>query len=132
MFVFGGTTAEGNVNELWCLDLNSNNWTLVPSNSAKLPAPRFTHVSMYDSLLNRMLVWSGQGSSLFNDVWAFNFNDSTWLELFPDGNVNGSPLKRYGTATVFDPLNRNIINFAGFTTAGRFDDTWSFKVDFRT
>ncbi len=129
MFVFGGTTSSGNVNELWCLDLNLNNWSLVPSNSAQLPAPRATHVCMYDSLLNRMLVWSGQGSALFNDVWAFNFNDSTWIELFPDGNITGAPLKRYGTATVYDPLNRNIINFAGFTTAGRFDDTWSFNVD---
>ncbi|MEP7263312.1 MAG: kelch repeat-containing protein [Bacteroidota bacterium] len=129
MFVFGGNTAAGNVNELWCLDLNSNNWSLVPTNSAQLPAPRYTHVSMYDSLLNRMLIWSGQGSALYNDVWAFNFNDSTWTELFADGNVAGAPLKRYGTATVFDPLNRNIINFAGFTTAGRFDDTWSFKLD---
>lgn len=129
MFVFGGVTANGNSNELWCLDLTSNLWTLVTSPSIQTPAPRFSHICMYDSLMNRMLVWSGQGSALFNDVWAFNFSDSTWVELFPDGNVAAAPLKRYGTATVFDPLNRNIVNFAGFTTSGRFDDTWSFQVD---
>ncbi len=129
MIVFGGITSAGNVNEVWSLDLNSNAWSLIPPTSAQAPAPRATHICMYDSLLNRMLVWSGQGSQLYNDVWAFNFSDSTWQELFTDGNVIGAPLKRYGTATIFDPLNRNMINFAGFTTSGRFDDTWAFDVD---
>lgn len=128
MYVFGGITAGGNVNELWELDLNSNRWSLVPTTSALLPAPRATHICMYDSLQNRMLVWSGQGSVLYNDIWAFNFDDNTWTELFADGNVFGAPLKRYGTATVFDPINRNVVNFAGFTTSGRFEDTWRFNV----
>lgn len=132
LFVFGGVTGIGNTNELWCLDLSSKTWTTIPSPSIDLPAPRFTHVCMFDSLQNRMLLWSGQGDVLYNDVWAFNFKDSTWQKLFEDGNVSGAPLKRYGTATVFDPKNRNLINFAGFTTAGRFDDTWSFKVDSKT
>lgn len=129
IYVFGGSTSAGKVNELWSLDLSSNNWTLIPSKSSKLPSVRYTHVAMYDTILDRMIIWSGQGADLYNDIWAFNFNDSTWQELFADGNVSGAPLKRYGTATVFDPAKRNIINFAGFTTSGRFDDTWSFNVD---
>ena len=129
MIVFGGITASGTVNEIWSLDLNTNEWSVIPTTSTRTPDPRFTHISMFDSLSNRMLVWSGNGNTLFNDIWAFNFNDSSWQELFPDGNVSGAPLKRYGVASVFDPLNRNIISFAGFTTSGRFDDTWSFSVD---
>ena len=129
MIVFGGITASGNVNEIWSLDLNTNEWSVIPTTSTQTPDPRSTHISMFDSLSNQMLVWSGNGNTLFNDVWVFNFNDSTWQELFPDGNVSGAPLKRYGVASVFDPLNRNIISFAGFTTSGRFDDTWSFNVD---
>ena len=129
MIVFGGVTASGPVNDIWSLDLNTNQWSVIPTTSTLLPDPRYTHVSMFDSISNRMLVWSGNGNTLYNDIWAFNFNDSTWQELFPDGNVSGAPLKRYGVASVFDPLNRNIISFAGFTTSGRFDDTWSFNVD---
>lgn len=129
IYVFGGSTSGGKVNELWSLDLNSNNWMLIPSKSSKSPVARYTQVAMYDSIMDRMLIWSGQGAALYNDVWAFNFNDSTWQELFADGNVSGAPLKRYGTATIFDPIKRDIINFAGFTTSGRFDDTWSFNVD---
>jgi hypothetical protein len=33
---------------------------------------------------------------------------------------------RYGTAAVFDPLDGSLVTFAGFTTQGRFDDTWRF------
>ena len=132
LFVFGGVTDTGNTNELWSLDLNSKIWTQISSPSVDLPDPRFTHVCMFDSVQNRILVWSGQGDVLYNDIWAFHLNDSTWENLFKDGNVNGAPLKRYGTATVFDPEKRNIINFAGFTTSGRFDDTWSFQVDNKT
>jgi hypothetical protein len=30
---------------------------------------------------------------------------------------------------VFDPVNRHFVTFAGFTTSGRFEDTWTFNVD---
>jgi hypothetical protein len=94
-----------------------------------MPSPRFSHNAMYDSAQHRMLIWSGQGAELYNDVWAFNLTTYTWQELWHDGNVSGAPLKRYGTAAVFDPLTRRLVNFAGFTTSGRFDDTWTFDVD---
>lgn len=129
MLVFGGSTSGGNVNDLWSLNLNTNVWSVIPPAPGQMPASRSTHVCMMDSLSNRMLMWSGIGNVLYNDVWAFNLNDSTWEELFPDGNVSGAPFKRYGVASVFDPLNRKLISFAGFTTSGRFDDTWAFNVD---
>jgi hypothetical protein len=130
MVVFGGITSIGYVDEIWRLNLNTNTWSLIPHKSVQAPEPRGTHICMYDSIMNRLLIWSGINSNkTLNDVWAFNFTDSTWTELFPDGNISGAPLKRYGTATIFDPVNRNIINFAGFTTSGRFDDTWEFDVD---
>lgn len=79
--------------------------------------------------MNRMLIWSGQGVELYNDVWAFDLNSNSWQKLWSDGNVPDAPLKRYGTGAVFDPVNRRIVNFAGFTTSGRFEDTWYFQVD---
>ncbi len=131
MVLFGGNTSNGFTNELWTLDLNTNTWNRLIPKSVKLPSPRYTHIAMYDTTGDRMLIWSGQGNAgiLFNDIWAFNLKDSTWEELFPDGNVAAAPLKRYGTATIFDPLSRNLVSFAGFTTSGRFDDTWSFNTD---
>ncbi|MCI0450032.1 MAG: T9SS type A sorting domain-containing protein [Chlorobi bacterium] len=128
MVVFGGRTPTANSNEIWSLNLATNQWTqLIPSGN--LPSPRFTQNANYDSLNNRMIIWSGQGTELYNDVWAYSFASNTWLQLWPDGNVSGVPLKRYGTASVFDPANRRFVTFAGFTTSGRFEDTWTFNVD---
>lgn len=131
MIVFGGRNAAGDpTDELWSLNLSTNQWTkLTPLNVA--PFSRYTQNAHYDSLNNRMIIWSGQGASqaLFNDVWAYNFSTSLWQQLWPDGNINGVPLKRYGTASVFDPLKRHFVTFAGFSTSGRFEDTWTFNVD---
>ena len=132
MIVFGGETGNGYVNDIWSLDLTTLLWEEISPNSNELPEARYTHNAVYDSSGNRMIIWSGKGSSLLNDVWAFNFSDSTWQELFTDGNVSGAPLKRYGTAAVYDPVNNNLVTFAGFTTSGRFDDTWRFNPDTKT
>ncbi|MGH2575179.1 MAG: Kelch repeat-containing protein, partial [Ignavibacteria bacterium] len=129
MIIFGGRTATANLNEIWGLNLNTNVWQNITPGSGQMPAPRFTQNAFFDSLMNRMIIWSGQGAELYNDVWAFNLNNNSWQQLWPDGNVSGAPLKRYGTAAVFDPINRRVVNFAGFTTSGRFDDTWYFQVD---
>lgn len=129
IIVFGGRSAAGNLNDVWSLNLSTNAWLNITPASGQIPAARFSQNAFYDSLLNRMIIWSGQGVQLYNDVWAFNLNNNSWQNLWPDGNVSGAPLKRYGTAAVFDPLNRRIVNFAGFTTSGRFEDTWYFQVD---
>ncbi|MDQ3019122.1 MAG: T9SS type A sorting domain-containing protein [Bacteroidota bacterium] len=129
VIVFGGKTSSGNLNDVWSLNLNNYEWQNITPVSGQMPSPRFSQNAVYDSLMNRMIIWSGQGAELYNDVWAFNLSNNSWQELWQDGNVPGAPLKRYGTAAVFDPVNRRLVNFAGFTTSGRFEDTWYFQID---
>ena len=129
MVMYGGRNSTGSFNDIWSLDLNTNFWQNITPATGPVPASRFSQNAVYDSLMNRMLIWSGQGAELYNDVWAFNLNSNTWQQLSPDGNASGVPLKRYGTAAVFDHVNRRLVSFAGFTTSGRFEDTWSFQVD---
>jgi len=129
MFVFGGRTSSGVSAELWKFDIQASTWSLVTP-SGDTPSARYTQNAHYDSLNNRMLIWSGQAqSAVLNDVWAYDFAANSWLELSPDSMFAGAPLQRYGTGSVFDPVNKRIITFAGFTTAGRFDDTWFFHTD---
>lgn len=129
MFVFGGRTASGISNELWKFDIQAGVWSLVTP-SGNLPSARYTQNAHYDSLNNRMLIWSGQAqTAVLNDIWAYDFASNSWLELWPDSMISGAPLQRYGTGSVFDPVNKRLITFAGFTTAGRFDDTWFFHTD---
>ncbi len=128
IIVFGGRTPSGNSDEIWSLNLSNNQWNkILPTGTG--PSARYTQNALYDSALYRMIIWSGQGAELYNDVWSLNLSDNSWLQLWPDGNVSGAPLKRYGTASVLDPLTRRLVTFAGFTTSGRFHDTWTFHID---
>jgi hypothetical protein len=126
MIVVGGTTAAGDVNDVWAFDLDRHTWTEITPPSGPAPAGRFTHNAVYDHAGRRMLVWSGQASGAFlNDVWAFDLDAHTWSQFTPPGPL---PNIRYGTAAVFDPIARRLVTFAGFTDQGRFDDTWQFDV----
>ena len=66
-----------------------------------------------------MLVWSGRfGGVFYNDVWALDLATDSWSKF---ALQNPRPNTRYGTAAVFDPVAGDLVTFAGFTDAGRFD-----------
>ena len=121
--LFGGLRSGGDYNDVWALDLNANTWANLTPSSGPAPATRWSHNAVYDPDAHQMLVWSGRHlGDFFNDIWAFDLNEHTWQELSADPKPN----LRYGTAAIFDPLAGQLVNFAGFTDAGRFDDTWTF------
>lgn len=124
MLVFGGRAATGDLNDIWSFDLTSHTWTDVTPSNGSAPGARRTPNTVLDSIGNQMLMWSGQGGAgLFNDVWAFDLTAETWSEFTSTGST---PNIRYGVASVFDPMTRELVAFAGFTSLGRFDDTWRF------
>lgn len=128
--LFGGRDSSGDRNDVWAFDLASRTWRQVePAGADPAPTPRFTHNAVYDPAGRRALIWSGRsvtsaGSVLLNDVWAFDLEAQRWQALPVDGDP---PTARYGTAAVFDPRAAALVTFAGFTTRGRFDDTWRFE-----
>lgn len=126
MILFAGKGAAGDFNDVWQFDLDAELWSEITPASGPAPAPRFTPNAVYDPVGQQMIIWSGQGASFYNDVWAFDLATGTWAEYLPP---DPKPNIRYGTAAVFDPLARNLVTFAGFTNQGRFDDTWRFDVD---
>ncbi|HUF08510.1 MAG TPA: kelch repeat-containing protein, partial [Rhodothermales bacterium] len=66
------------------------------------------------------------GNAFFKDVWAFDLRTESWTELIP--TTEAEPNDRYGVAAVYDPASRDLVTFAGFTSSGRFDDTWRFDI----
>lgn len=126
MIVFGGRGSDGAVNDIWAFDLAAMEWENLTPLEEPMPAPRLTPAGVYDEAGGQMLMWSGQGSGFLNDIWAFDLTANAWMELDPPAPM---PNIRYGVAAVFDPLNRNLVTFAGFTDEGRFDDTWVFDVE---
>ena len=124
LVVFGGLISGGQINDVWALDLAENAWIKLAPSSGPNPTPRWSHNAVYDPNAHQMLVWSGRrGGTFYNDVWAFDLEQHTWRELT---TAEPRPNLRYGTAAVFDPVAGQLVNFAGFTDEGRFDDTWRF------
>ncbi len=133
ILLFGGRGSSGDLGDVWAFDLEQDTWRQIAIEGDG-PTPRFSHNAVYDPPGHRMLVWSGRsvdasGSTLLNDVWALDLETSRWTELTP---TNQAPVERYGTAAVFDPVAGSLVTFAGFTTQGRFDDTWRFDPVART
>ncbi|MCH8814636.1 MAG: hypothetical protein IH957_05975 [Chloroflexi bacterium] len=120
IFLFGGRGASGELNDLWTYDLASGVWTEI--NSPNPPSARFGHNAVYSEVDSRMVIFGGQaGSQFFGDTWAFTPDADSWAESEIPGD---SPAARYGAAATHDPSGRLIVSH-GFTSSGRFDDTWA-------
>ena len=124
LFVFGGLSTS-NQDDLWSFSIARQQWSLVAADGVIRPLARFGHTLVYDSLRRRLILFAGQANSFFSDVWAYDLAANTWQQLAAGGV---GPPSRYGHSAVYDPkLNRMVISH-GFTTAGRFDDTWAFDL----
>lgn len=126
LVIFGGKSASGNLNDVWAFDLRNNSWSELTITSGSAPAPRFTANGVYYPSAQQMIIWSGQGAAFFNDVWAFDLGTKSWSQFNPP---DPKPNARYGVASIFDPQAKEMVAFAGFTDAGRFDDTWRFNIE---
>jgi hypothetical protein len=124
--IFGGTGQSGLLNDTWAFNLNTLTWTQL-NTVGSAPDPRLGHDAVYDPIDQQMVVWAGQqGSRFFNDTWTLNLRTLEWHNVSPS---SGRPKARYGSASVYDPLERSLVQFAGFTEEGRrFQDTQSFGI----
>ncbi|MBT3342198.1 MAG: T9SS type A sorting domain-containing protein [Gemmatimonadetes bacterium] len=125
VIIFGGRSSSGDLDDVWELELSRLYWSQLPT-TGSAPSPRHTHNAVYDERTNEMLIWSGRsidanGSQLHNDVHALDLATLSWRQIEPSTDP---PVARYGTAAVFDAVSGEMVNFAGFTERGRFDDTW--------
>jgi len=128
MVVFGGKGLPLTLGDVWAFDLSTNTWADITPSTGPAPAARLTPDAVVDKQNDAMIMWAGQGdfAVFHNDTWSFDFATETWTQFTPAAPI---PNIRYGTASVFDPLAREQVTFAGFTNLGRFDDTWRFSVD---
>ena len=101
MYVFGGKECHEQSNaekdecqdlgDLWVLDFHTLKWTKLwereGSNSSG-PSPRHGHTACTARVhgLDYFVVFGGRADKegYFNDVWAFNTHNSTWMDWTPD------------------------------------------------
>ena len=125
LVLFGGKSGTP-LGDTWILDLDELVWREVLTESS--PEARRGHTAIFDPIGDRMIVFGGEPASriFFNDVWEFDLNTETWRELSPSGE---RPVPRYGTSAIYDPVRNQMIVSHGFSSQGRFDDTWSFDLE---
>ncbi len=123
VYLFGGRRNGVAANDLWALDPKKAAWRRVEARGPK-PPPRFGHDAFYDAARKRLVVAMGQASSgsFFNDVWAFDPAASSWRQLGVSSAMR--PEVRYGAAGAYDRGGNRLFISHGFTSQGRFDDTW--------
>lgn len=124
--IFGGFGGSGHLNDAWAFDLVTLSWSPLETRGTP-PDARLGHDAIYDPHGRRMIVWAGQNDQrFFNDTWALDLTSLSWSELLPASR----PQARYGSASVYDPFERRLVTFAGFTDlTRRFQDTQAFDLD---
>ena len=126
--MFGGQDAASPRNDLWEYSFDRREWTeLNPSGT--LPPARFGHTTVFDPVRRRLVLFGGQAAGFFSDVWAYDIAQNTWQQLSPD---EAGPNLRYGHSAIYDAARDRLIISHGFTTAGRFDDTWAYELGTNT
>lgn len=105
------------VGDTWVLDTRAGTWTQIMQGG---PTPRSRTVAVYDSNEQRAIVFGGRyrasGTTqytLYNEVWAFHFQDNVWSPISTNGP---EPTPRTYPAVGYDSMTRDIIVYGGNTS----------------
>lgn len=120
LVLFGGR-GGGTFGDTWIYEIAGGQWVEI---EAAGPSARFGMAAAYNPAAHRILIFGGQAgaNTFFNDVWGFDLATSTWSQV---ATSSGPPPARYGTSAIIDEARNRLIISHGFTTSGRFDDTWA-------
>ncbi len=123
----GGIYWGGVGADTWAFDGATDSWTQL--HPIRSPPARSAASIAYDSKAERVLLFGGyNGSAFFDDTWAFDYANDTWVDL--TGAVAPSP--RLGAAITYDAAADRTVLFGGYNGSASFGETWWFDYDVRT
>jgi len=127
MLLFGGRTADGDLDDLWQLSLGqAPAWERIAPADPK-PTGRSLQATAYDSLGTQMIVFGGHDGAYRNDVWVLRADPKPrWVQLQPAGTP---PSPRAGATMVLDAARRRALVFGGWDGAHILNDTWMLTLD---
>lgn len=114
--VWGGIDyMSGAVNDGASYDPGLNSWTTLSTTGA--PPQSHSHIAVWDTVQNKMLVWGGKDSSdqAIRSGGQYDLATDSW-SLMSQGTY---PSRRYGQSTVWDETNSKLIVWGGYVNASQ-------------
>jgi N-acetylneuraminic acid mutarotase len=145
LYVFGGDVGPTVMcipspmfrNDTWSYDADCDVWRPIETPTA--PSARARAAYATDTRRRRLIVFGGRfraGTSgnytLYNDVWAFDFETKTWAQI----EAPGGPTPRANAAAAYDPTADELLVHGGNTSASGASfqpqgDLWALNLETR-
>ncbi|MFW9995472.1 MAG: Kelch repeat-containing protein [Candidatus Odinarchaeota archaeon] len=122
--LFGGyLNDDSHAGDTWIFDPATHTWTEVFPSS--VPAARYGHSMVYDSVNQRGILFGGRVTALQSETWVYDYSSNSWTKLYP----TLKPKARYWHGAAFDTDNESMILFGGDDEGpGRSsNDIWAFS-----
>ncbi|OMJ74748.1 hypothetical protein SteCoe_26260 [Stentor coeruleus] len=122
LYLFGGQSVTGNLNDLWAYTPSFTTWSeIIFQNNP--PSPR--HSFAYASIGDIIVIWGGQTESGYNnDLFIYNTVTNIWTEMQSSSILQ--PNKRYGACMIIDlPY---IYIGGGANELGILNDVWVYDI----
>jgi hypothetical protein len=117
--LFGG---NGNGSECFTDTWTWNGTTWVQQFPASAPSARAGASMVYDATLGEIVLFGGDANNIWedslNDTWTWN--GTNWTEIYP-ATV---PPNRYAFGMDYDPANKAVFMFGGYSSGPARGDTW--------
>ncbi|MFQ5820207.1 MAG: Kelch repeat-containing protein [Candidatus Heimdallarchaeota archaeon] len=125
VILFGGNdentdrppTEQGNHQDTWAYDYNSNTWTNM--DPTEKPFPRICPAMAYNAEVDRFILFGGMrnpqvgDTSEDDDTWAYDFNTNTWMAM----NSVNHPSRLEDPTMAYDAESNRIILYGGILTS---------------
>eukprot|EP00668_Euglena_longa_P036848 GGOE01047401.1.p1 GENE.GGOE01047401.1~~GGOE01047401.1.p1 ORF type:complete len:430 (-),score=113.92 GGOE01047401.1:297-1586(-) len=127
MFVFGGCEQDGKTsNRIYCFNLGTKEWSLVPVQGDAAPLPRTGHSAVLLPGTSSMIIFAGEhqpNQPLLNDLWTFDFRTCVWQHVQVSGVLPRG--RKHHTTVEFDD---KLYIFGGTDSRATFNDFYIFDI----
>lgn len=123
VILFGGIGNEARFyDDTWAYDPSTNRWTNLDP-TGEVPLARDNCAVAHDPINGKIVLFGGwNGTTLFNDTWAYDPVANTWRTT----TLVNRPSARFRHCMVYEPTTRRVLLFGGTDGGTELNDTWAY------
>lgn len=130
LVVFGGFNGTTALNDLYALDLTTNQWSALTAGGPS-PEARQGMLAVYDPVHRALVLFGGAGATtpFLNDVWSLDLATLTWSQIVTPESGAAAPSGRTDCAGDLDPVRLQLVVVGGRTGASSYaTDAWTLSL----